>query len=198
MSSSLPYHPFYCEENAWWLCVHPALGQDERYVVFLTSRGGVCPLLHQRAASPGRLIAWDYHVIVVDPRGRVWDQDSRLPLPTSGPTWLDLTFALSDRLPAMYAPRLRVIPAADYRQDFASDRSHMRDSRGRFQRPPPPWPHIGTGMNLPRYLDTEAERPGRVLTLPEARQWLLDLTERDDGRGPPADDVAHSGNDPTR
>jgi protein N-terminal glutamine amidohydrolase len=172
MTPEIRYHPFYCEENAWWLCAHPALGPGEHYVVFLTSRGGVCPLLHQRAAPPGRLIAWDYHVIVVDAEGRVWDLDSRLPLPSAGPSWLERTFALSERLPAVYAPRLRVIPATDYRRDFACDRSHMRDAKGRFQRPVPPWQPIGTGMNLPTYLDVEAESPGRVLTLGEARRWL--------------------------
>jgi hypothetical protein len=166
------YQPFYCEENAWWLCAEPALGAGERYVVFLLSRAGRCPLLHQREAPPGRLIAWDYHVVVVDGEGRVWDQDTRLPLPTPGLDWLDQTFALAGQLPAVYAPRLRVLSAVDYRRDFASDRSHMRDARGHFQRPPPPWPSIGEGMNLSTYLDPEAPHPGRLLNLPEARRWL--------------------------
>lgn len=138
MTPEILYHPFFCEENAWWLCVNPALGPGERHVVFLTSRGGVCPLLDQRAAAPGRLIAWDYHVIVVDGRGQVWDQDTRLTLPCPGFAWLDRTFALSERLPVLYAPQFRVIPATDYRNGFASDRSHMRDHHGRFQRPPRP------------------------------------------------------------
>ncbi len=175
MAQELPYQPFYCEENAWWLCAHPALGHGERQVVFLVSRAGRCPMLHQRAAPPGQLIAWDYHVIVVDARGQVWDQDSRLSVPIPGVAWLDQTFALAERLPAIYAPRLRVIPALDYRRDFTSDRSHMRGQSGRLQRPPPPWPPIGEGMNLLLYLDPEAQGPGRLLSLPAARQWLADL-----------------------
>ncbi|WP_295392958.1 hypothetical protein [uncultured Thiodictyon sp.] len=172
MNHDFHYQPFYCEENTWWLCIEPLLGAGERHVVFLLSRVGRCPLLHQREAPPGELIAWDYHVVVVDGEGRVWDQDTRLPLPTPGLDWLDRTFALADQLPAIYAPLLRVIPAADYRREFASDRSHMRDLRGRFQRPPPPWPPIGEGMNLHAYLDPEAPYPGRLLDLPQARRWL--------------------------
>ena len=169
------YQPFYCEENAWWLCTDPALGPGERHVVFLVSRAGRCPLLHQRAAPPGQLIAWDYHVVVVDGAGRVWDQDTRLALPSPGVAWLDRTFALADRLPAIYAPRLRVIAAGEFRASFASDRSHMRDRRGHFQRPPPPWPPIGDGMNLGLFLDPTTAGPGRVFGLSSARRWLAGL-----------------------
>ncbi|HYN76565.1 MAG TPA: hypothetical protein VES73_02080 [Lamprocystis sp. (in: g-proteobacteria)] len=172
---ALRYQPFYCEENAWWLCAEPRLGPAERQVVFLVSRAGRCPLLHQRAAPPGQLIAWDYHVVVVDGQGRVWDQDTRLPLPSRGCDWLARTFALASRLSAIYAPRLRVIPAGEFTASFASDRSHMRDCHGRWQRPPPPWPRIGEGMNLGLYLDPEAPSPGRLLSLSEARCWLANL-----------------------
>lgn len=173
------YQPFYCEENAWWLCTDPLLGSGERHVVFLVTRAGRCPLLHQRAAAPGRLIAWDYHVVVVDGRGRVWDQDTRLPMPSAGVDWLDQTFALVDHLPTAYAPRLRVIPAAEFSATFASDRSHMRDRHGGYVRAPPPWPPIGLGMNLPLYLDPSAPSPGCLLRLHEARRWLAGLLSED-------------------
>jgi hypothetical protein len=179
----LRYHPFYCEENAWWLCADPALGPGERHVLFILSRAGRCPMLEQREAPPGRLIAWDYHAVTLDGERRVWDPDSRLPLPSPGVDWLDATFALADRLPAIYAPRLRIVPGEAFRTGFASDRSHMRDRRGRYQRPPPPWPPIGQGMTLPLYLDPEAPRPGRLLRLAEARRWLS-------GSGPDSDTPA--------
>jgi hypothetical protein len=172
LDHGLRYQPFYCEENAWWLCAEPALGPGERFVVFLLSRAGRCPLLHQRAAPPGRLIAWDYHVVVVDGQYRVWDLDSRLPLPTPGVDWLDRTFALAGQLPPIYAPRLRLIPASEYRAGFASDRSHMHAGAHRFQHPPPPWPPIGEGMTLHAYLDPEAPQPGQLLDLSEARRRL--------------------------
>ena len=166
------YHPFYCEENAWWLCADPALGPGERHVVFVLARAGRCPMLEQREAPPGRLIAWDYHVVAVDGERRVWDPDSRLPLPSPGIDWIDATFALADRLPAIYAPRFRVVPGKTFRTGFASDRSHMRDRRGRYQRTPPPWPPIGEGMTLQHYLDPEDPRPGRLMRLAEARLWF--------------------------
>ena len=170
--SGFRYQPFYCEENVWWLCAEPALGPGERFVVFLVSRAGCCPMLAQRAAPPGRLIAWDYHAVVADAQGRVWDLDSRLPLPSPGLDWLDATFALADRLPRVYAPRLRVIPARDFQQGFASDRGHMRDARGRYLRPPPPWPPIGSGTTLYRYLDPRETEPGTLLDLDGARDWF--------------------------
>lgn len=168
----LRYQPFYCEENAWWLCAEPALGSGPRHVIFVTSRAGRVPMLGQRAAPPSHLIAWDYHVVVVDGLGRVWDLDSRLPLPTSGPQWLNRSFALADRLPALYAPRLRIVAAEDYRRDFASDRGHMRDTKGRWRHPPPPWAPIGSGMSLPLYLDPDAPGPGTLFDLLGAADWL--------------------------
>lgn len=166
------YQPFYCEENAWWLCADLALGPGEPQVAFITSLAGRVPMLGQRAAPPGRLILWDYHVVVVDGAGRVWDLDSRLPLPTVGVDWLAASFALANRLPDAYAPRFRVIPAQIYRSGFASDRSHMRDVRGRWRHPPPPWDPIGSGMNLAIYLDPETPGPGRLLDLAGAQGWL--------------------------
>jgi hypothetical protein len=166
------YQPFFCEENAWWLCADPALGPGEPQVVFITSLAGRVPMLGQRAAPRGRLILWDYHVVVVDGAGRAWDLDSRLPLPTGGADWLAASFALADRLPVAHAPRFRVLPAQLYRSGFASDRSHMRDVRGRWRHPPPPWDPIGSGMNLAIYLDPESPRPGRLLDLAGARVWL--------------------------
>lgn len=169
----LRYQPFYCEENAWWLCAEPSLGAGERWVIFVTSRAGRVPMLEQRAAPPGRLIAWDYHVVVADSAGRVWDLDTRLPLPSAGLDWISASFALADRLPAIYAPRLRIVAAEAYRRDFASDRRHMRDSKGRWRYPLPPWPPIGSGMTLPHYLDIQSPEPGILVDLQGGASWLV-------------------------
>jgi protein N-terminal glutamine amidohydrolase len=159
----LRYHPYYCEENAWWLCAEPTLGAGPHRVLFVLSRGGLCPLAAQRAAPPGQLCWWDYHVVVLDGSDRLWDLDTRLGLPVPALTWLAGTFPLLERLPADMQPLFRVVPAADYRAHFASDRSHMRSPTGDWLHPPPPWPPIGAGMRLPDYRSTAPGGPGERL-----------------------------------
>ncbi len=184
------HQPFYCEENAWWLCAEPALGPGRSDAVFLTAPAGCCPMLRQRAAPPGGWIAWDYHAVVVDGRGRVWDLDSRLPLPTPGLVWLEESFALASRLPPAYRPRFRVVPCARFRREFASDRSHMRNASGGWLRPPPPWPPIGRGHRLPRFLDGTRPAPGQLMPFAAFRDWLG--TRADEARrwGAPAVSMA--------
>jgi hypothetical protein len=179
----LRYQPFYCEENVWWLCGEPDLGSRRASAVFLTAPAGCCPMLNQRAAPPGRWIAWDYHAVLVDGRGRVWDLDSSLPLPSPGRGWLEESFAPASRLPPAYRPRFRVVPCGQFRADFASDRSHMRDPRGGWLRPPPPWPPIGRGNRLPEYLDPHGPTPGRLMSLTEFRDWI-DARTREARRSP--------------
>jgi len=157
------YQPFYCEENAWWLCVEPDLGQGPRYVVFIANHAGLCLFLNQRAAPPGEPIGWDYHCVVVDGAGRIWDLDTRLGLPLPGRDWLAGSMPFAARLRPELAPWFRLVPAPDYRRDFASDRSHMRLPDGRWQDPPPPWPEIGQGMTLPDYLHLSGDGPGELL-----------------------------------
>jgi hypothetical protein len=159
------YQPFYCEENAWWLCADPALGTGTRTVVFIANQTGLCPFAQQRAAVVGEIVWWDYHCVVLDGATRIWDLDTRLPLPLPARDWLDGTFPFARRLPAALQPRFRLVPAERYRRDFASDRSHMRRRDGRWQRPPPPWAPIGRGMNLPDYLDMAASTTGPVQVL---------------------------------
>lgn len=168
----LRYQPFYCEENVWWLCCEPELGPERSSVVFLTAPAGCCPMLNQRAAPPGRWIAWDYHAVLVDGLGRVWDLDSRLPLPSPGRTWLEASFRLASRLPPAYRPRFRVVPCGQFRADFASDRSHMRDPLGGWLRSPPPWRPIGHGNRLGLYLNGLEPAPGRLMAFSEFRDWL--------------------------
>lgn len=159
----LRYHPFYCEENAWWLCGAVAPSSTGTYVVFIINAFGHCPFAGQRAAPPGQLIWWDYHVVVLDAEDRIWDLDTRLGLPLPARDWVAGSFPFLDRLPADLSPRFRLIPCGDYRREFASDRGHMRQPNGRWQHPPPPWPPIGRGMNLHRYCSPSTGGPGEVL-----------------------------------
>ncbi|NBC48561.1 MAG: hypothetical protein GVY22_11320 [Gammaproteobacteria bacterium] len=160
------YHPFYCEENIWWLCAEPALGPGPHRVVFIAAPHGACPIAAQRAGGADGLVCWDYHCICLDGSGRIWDLDSRLPLALAAGDWLAASFPFADQLGAGSRPRFRVIDAQAYRRDFASDRSHMRTADGGWLHPPPPWPPIGTGMNLPAYRDVgTAAGPGRCFDL---------------------------------
>jgi len=131
-------------------------------VVVIANRGHTVALWHQRAAEvAGEPVIWDYHVIVVsrDPSvARIWDLDTTLGFPMPAPAYLDQTFRGGVR--AALVPSFRVIEAADYRREFASDRGHMRDADGGWQQPPPPWPPIGRGHTLDALLDADDPRFG--------------------------------------
>lgn len=161
--SGFRYHPFYCDENAWWLCAEPALGDGPRHVVFIMAPRGACPLAAQKAVPPGDLCWWDYHVVVLDAANRIWDLDTRLGCPVPGRDWLAGSFPFVEQLPADLQPLFRLEQADTYRARFASDRSHMRSTEGGWLHPPPPWPPIGEGMRLPDYRRTDAAGPGELL-----------------------------------
>jgi hypothetical protein len=116
---------------------------------------------------------WDYHVVLLDGRGRVWDLDTRLALPLAAGRWLRGSFLPPGYAPAHLEPRFRVVEAESFRAEFASDRRHMRAAGGGWRRPPPPWAPIGQGYNLPRYLDwRDPAGPGTILGLRQLRRWL--------------------------
>lgn len=171
------YQPFYCEENAWWLCQHERLQGLERWVVFISNQQRACPLLQQRAVPPGEIVLWDYHVIVMSradssSKALVWDLDSRLHFPVDCSLYLDVTFAGVDRLPARFAPKFRVVPAPTFIATFSTDRSHMRDSEGNWLQPPPPWnppQAVGVATHLSDFIDMQAAGVGTVATLQELR-----------------------------
>lgn len=141
--------PFWCEENAWHLCVDPRVG--DAHVVIISNPTRTVALWHQRAASRDSApVVWDYHVVVISTGGRVWDLDTRLAFPIALDEYLAQSFReVAPRL----RPRFRAIAAPTYRTRFASDRRHMRDAQGQWQQPPPPWPPIGEGHVLDALLD---------------------------------------------
>jgi hypothetical protein len=169
--SGFHYQPFYCEENAWWLCAETLADAqdgtvdltDRRLVAFIVNRFGHCPLAAQHAARSGDVIWWDYHCVVLDGLDRIWDLDTRLGLPLPAARWLAGSFPFIDRLPPDLMPHFRLIPAAEFRRDFASDRRHMRGPDGHWHHPPPPWPPIGCGHDLPRYVRLDDDGPGELL-----------------------------------
>lgn len=132
----------------------------------------------QRIAEPGEGVLWDYHVVLAERRPDgvvVWDLDTRLGCPCPAALWVGATFQDPARVPDRYHPRFRVAPSEVFVAGFATDRSHMRDARGRFRKPPPPWDPPGApGMNLDLWRTGAPDGPGVVLDRPglEAR-WGL-------------------------
>jgi hypothetical protein len=166
------YQSHYCEENVWQLAAHPALAGRRAWAVFISNPARACALWSQHLAAPGEPVLWDYHVVLAAERTRaaveVFDLDTTLPFPVSLQDYLAGTFPFAPRVPAEVAPRFRVIAAPRFREVFASDRSHMRDARGTYQQPPPPWPAPRTEratMNLFDFVDTERAFEGVVLEL---------------------------------
>jgi hypothetical protein len=160
------YQPFYCEENVFHLADLPELAGRRREVVFISNEARSCPMWHQRAAvRPGWPILWDYHVVLLCASPwEVWDLDTTLGMPVPAAVYVrrSLREGLADDL----MPRFRVVPADVFVRSFASDRSHMRDARGRYQKEPPPWPAPGppgAPSNLMRFVDMTAPFLGEVL-----------------------------------
>lgn len=175
--NTFPYCPYYCEENAWHLCAHPALGEGQREVLIVSNPQRQVAVWRQKASPLGGRIPvlWDYHVLVatVHPHSaRIWDLDSTLGLDVDAGSYLQATF---QRAPPEYLPQFRRVSAEDYRALFASDRRHMRQPGGAFTVDPPAWAPIGNGHNLDRWVDMVAPFVGEVLDLPCLRRtWRLE------------------------
>ncbi len=146
---SARYWPFFCEENIWHLCsdrVSMDTPDDERRVVFVSNPRRQVAMRYQRAGGKTGVV-WDYHVVLLA-AGRLWDLDTTLGFGISSALWLEESFVAEP-----LEPRFRVIDAPTFVASFASDRSHMIGPDGRPLKPLPPWPPIGTGTNLMRFVD---------------------------------------------
>jgi hypothetical protein len=162
------YQALYCEENVYHLCSHPAVARRSPAAVFIRGAGAHCVMWHQRLSQgPGAPVVWDYHVVLLarDP-WQIWDLDSTLARPLGAATYLRRSLRPELRLRDDLVPWLRVVDAAELVATFASDRSHMRTADGGWQAPPPPWPAIGEGSTLARFLDRADTIAGEVLTVP--------------------------------
>lgn len=168
MTPAPGYQPFYCEENVFHLGARPELADRSPAAVFIRGAGEHCVLWGQRLAQkPGEPVVWDYHVVLLvrDP-WQILDLDTTLPCPCDAATYLRRSFRPELLLRAEFVPWFRVVGAAELARTFASDRSHMRAPDGRWQAPPPPWPAIGEGSTLARYLDRKDAIAGEILDLP--------------------------------
>jgi hypothetical protein len=147
------HQPYFCEENVWQLLRSPEL-PDPRAAVFVTNAARTVAMWGQRAAARDPIV-WDYHVVLLLPRhGLIVDLDDR-----ERPAWpveAWLAHAFRRDVDEAFAPRFRVVDGPEFVATFSSDRSHMRDARGKLLQPLPPWPapfDPARGMNLMRFVD---------------------------------------------
>lgn len=166
--TDLPYHPYYCEENAWQICRRlegDGCDIERLFMVFTFSRSSCVPMRFQRSVEIDSIVCWDYHAFVVETRGVVgafvWDPESRLESPVLLADYLDATFLQTG--PPSGRALFRVVSWPVAQTEFASDRRHMW-SHGRYTEPPPLWPAIGEGHTLPLFIDPEGDRFGSPLS----------------------------------
>ncbi len=167
----VPYWPFYCEESAWRLLATTSLVTGPASALLVANRFGRVACWASRAVGarpigwsvdslPGEAVPWDYHVVVVEltPAGWVtWDPDSWLGPIAPAADWLRATFLDPALVRERYHPRFRLVPRDTWVAELATDRSHMKDRRGRWLKPPPPWdpPGAERGSNLAAWLDQD-------------------------------------------
>ena len=166
-------------------------------MVFISNPQRTVAVWQQRAAQAiTEPVVWDYHVIALAKAGGHWwvhDPDSTLGVPVAASTYLDAAFLPLAPAQSAYAPLFRWLPADLYRQEFCSDRRHMRDATGEWLAPPPPGPCIGQGSNLMRFVDLETEFWGEVLDLDALR-----ARTRDPGSNPSSNSSSNPARDPAR
>ncbi|KEO75758.1 protein N-terminal glutamine amidohydrolase [Anditalea andensis] len=175
--SPFEYTANYCEENIWHLCQHPFLEADHKKVVLISNTAKNCPFYAQKSALQTQPVWWDYHVVLlatIDSVDHIYDFDSDLPFPTPLTHYLNQTFPNSESWLSKDLPQFKIIPAVSYINDFNSDRSHMKDSFGKWIFTPPAWPLIGTAgkLLLRDLLDFDGDRYYKRFTLNQMHLYI--------------------------
>lgn len=175
------YTPLFCEENIWQLAqqlVDEGADAATLQVIFISNPQRQVVLFNQRNGADLGHVVWDYHVILrqQDSAGdgegdRIFDLDTLLPFPCNTRDYLEATFGLQQELQQPYRALLRLVPAADYLQNFYSDREHMRGQVEEAQFPlwPVITPQHGGVVRLERYWEMENSQipNSRVLSVDE-------------------------------
>uniref|UniRef100_A0A8B9R223 Protein N-terminal glutamine amidohydrolase n=1 Tax=Anas platyrhynchos TaxID=8839 RepID=A0A8B9R223_ANAPL len=157
------YTGCYCEENVWKLCDYiRSRGErpvEEFYAVFISNERRMVPLWKQKSGHGDEPVVWDYHVILLrvssGEQNFIYDLDTELPFPCPFDMYSTEAFRLDDSLHPEFHRKIRMIRADLYLETFASDRSHMKDADGKWQKPPPSYPCIETA-------EVEPQRRGRL------------------------------------
>ncbi|NWU88709.1 NTAQ1 amidohydrolase, partial [Upupa epops] len=165
------------EENVWKLCDHirsrGLYPLEQFYAVFVSNERRAIPLWKQKSACGNEPVVWDYHVILLhvssEEQNVIYDLDTVLPFPCAVGKYSAEAFRPDDSLHPEFHRKIRMIRADLYLKTFASDRSHMKDANGKWQKPPPPYPCIETAdskMNLDDFISMNPKVGwGSVLSL---------------------------------
>nr|XP_019575337.1 PREDICTED: protein N-terminal glutamine amidohydrolase isoform X2 [Rhinolophus sinicus] len=164
----LPKQSTDSEENIWKLCEyiknHNQYPLEECYAVFISNERKMIPIWKQQARPGDGPVIWDYHVVLlhVSSGGQsfIYDLDTVLPFPCAFDTYVEDAFKSDEDIHPQFRRKFRVIRADSYLKNFASDRSHMKDSSGNWREPPPSYPCIETGdskMNLNDFISMDPE-----------------------------------------
>lgn len=176
------YAACFCEENIWQLgksLVAQGISIAAMHAVVLSNSNRNIALLQQRAALPGNIMMWDYHVILLLKNAdKEWilDFDTRLPFASLRNNYALKSFIPSTQLAQEFQPLMRVIPMAEYLARFSSDRHHMRDENGEPLQPFPLWPAIQSNdvdqpITLMQYMEMEDNLPGNSRVYSQTH-WL--------------------------
>ena len=143
------YTSRYCEENVWMMAKQLLAlesNADARcYAIFISNRQKTVAMYAVAGHPKG--IVWDYHVVfAMDVNGalHIFDLDTSLPLPCPLAKYAMDSFRPREQTARKLAPVFRVVPGREFLATFASDRSHMLDSKGVWSSPPPSYPCIAT------------------------------------------------------
>lgn len=166
-----PYQACFCEENVWQLLRGDALPKPAA-AVFISNAARAVAMWGQRAAEVDPVL-WDYHVVALLPEhGLIVDLDDRERAAWPVAEWLAHAFRAQARRDEQ--PRFRVVAGEVFLATFSSDRSHMRDLRGRELAPFPNWPapyEPTRGMNLMRFVDVDDDIAGVVVDGAGLSRW---------------------------
>lgn len=185
------YCSHFCEENVWHLCSRFIASQGKEgeakceketvngYAIFITSTSKATPICNQRAASTRtEPVLWDYHVIFLLKKhgynSLIFDLDTTMDFPTDASEYCRSSFKMEKMFPPQHRQIFRVVTAQEFVDNFASDRSHMKDSG----LPYPAWPLIKgskatTSMNLfELFVDVETEQSDKIGKIMEREQFL--------------------------
>lgn len=173
------YSANFCEENIWHLCQNQELEGFSKKVLIISNAKRNCPFKFQKSINGDEVVWWNYHVVLLAENkdsSFVYDFDSTLRIPATAKEYFSRTFDFSSNEQVVDSPFFKVIDSVSYLDSFNSDRSHMKDSSGKWISDPPKWQIIGGGgeLPLPELLDFTESSKHQIYSLDEI--WPHELS----------------------